>query len=94
MIRTFADRRTARIFNDAFVRDLHPDLQRRARAKLLELDAATTLDQLRFVPGNHLEKLGGDRKGQWSIRVSGQWRICFWWREGDAFDVWFGDYHG
>ena len=93
MIRSFADKRTARIFSNAFVRDLHPDLQRRARAKLLELEVAKALDELRITPGNHLEKLGGDRKGQWSIRVSGQWRICFRWEEGDAFDVWFGDFH-
>ena len=45
-------------------------------------------------PGNRLEKLKGDRSGQWSIRVNDQWRICFTWSDGDAFDVWFGDYHG
>jgi proteic killer suppression protein len=93
VIRSFADKRTARILLGSHVRDLHPELQRRARAKLLQLDQADRLEQLAAVPGNNLERLSGDRSGQWSIRVNVQWRICFVWDDGDAFDVWFGDYH-
>lgn len=57
------------------------------------LDAAETLADLRVPPGNRLEKLSGDRAGQWSIRISDQWRICFRWSEGDAYDVEIVDYH-
>ncbi|MGD9511453.1 MAG: type II toxin-antitoxin system RelE/ParE family toxin [Geminicoccaceae bacterium] len=93
MIKSFADRRTARIFRGAWVQDVHPELQRRARARLRELDVATDLDDLALRPGNRLEKLIDNRRGQWSIRVSVQWRVCFSWNGGDAFDIWFGDYH-
>jgi len=57
------------------------------------VDAATTLDDLRIPPANHLEKLKGDREGQWSIRVNDQWRVCFRWRDGNAYDVEIVDYH-
>ncbi len=57
------------------------------------LDAAMTLDDLRVPPANRLEKLSGDRKGQWSIRINDQWRICFEWREGAAWEVEIVDYH-
>jgi proteic killer suppression protein len=94
VIRSFADKRTARLLAGDPVRELAPALRRVARRKLLQLQAATTLDQLRVPPGNRLEKLGGDRAGQWSIRVNDQWRICFRWSDGQADDVRFGDYHG
>ncbi len=61
--------------------------------RLTQLDAATRIDDLRLPPSNHLEALKGDRKGQWSIRVNTQWRICFRFDEGDAFDVEIVDYH-
>jgi len=61
--------------------------------KLVALDAAETLDDLRVPPGNRLEKLTGDRTGQYSIRVNGQWRVCFRWHDGDAYDVELVDYH-
>jgi proteic killer suppression protein len=93
VIRSFADRRTARLFQGVWVQGMHPDLQRRARTKLRELDAARSLDELARRAGNRLEKLTGDRQGQWSIRVTGQWRICFEWAGHDAAEVWFGDYH-
>jgi proteic killer suppression protein len=93
VIRSFADKRTARIFAGIYLSDVHPDLQEQARAKLHQLDEAERLDQLGAVPGNRLERLGGNRRGQWSIRVSGQWRICFRWESSDSHDVWFGDYH-
>ena len=69
------------------------EIQRTALRKLLILDAAETLDDLRSPPGNRLEKLIGDRAGQHSIRINQQWRICCRWREGDAYDVEITDYH-
>lgn len=68
-------------------------IQRRARAKLLAVDAAKQLDDLRVPPGNRLEALHGDRKGQNSIRINDQWRICFVWRDGETWDVEIVDYH-
>ncbi len=64
-----------------------------ARRKLEVLDAAGTLEDLRIPPANRLEKLSGDREGQYSIRINDQWRICFTWREGDAYDVEIVDCH-
>jgi len=61
--------------------------------KLVMLDSAESLQDLRVPPGNRLEKLSGDRKGQHSIRINDQWRICFEWRDGDAYQVEIGDYH-
>jgi proteic killer suppression protein len=94
VIRTFADRRTVRLFEGEPVRGVSKELRRIAQRRLEQLHAAATIDMLRIPPGNRLEKLKGDRAGQWSIRDNDQWRICFTWRDGDAFDVWFGDYHG
>lgn len=93
MIRSFADKRTAAIFAGYSVRDLPPQIQRRARAKLLAVDAASKLDDLRVPPGNRLEALHGDRAGQHSIRINEQWRICFVWREDACWDVEIVDYH-
>ncbi len=93
MIRGFADKRTAVLFAGFVVRDLPNQIQRRARAKLLAVDAATQLNDLRIPPGNHLEALHGDRRGQHSIRINERWRICFRWREGEAWDVEIVDYH-
>ncbi|RMD87176.1 MAG: type II toxin-antitoxin system RelE/ParE family toxin [Alphaproteobacteria bacterium] len=93
MIRSFADKRTAAIFAGYAVRRLPQQLQRRARAKLLAIDAARRLEDLRAPPGNRLEALGGDRRGQYSIRVNQQWPICFVWRDGVALDVALVDYH-
>lgn len=93
MIKSFADKRTAAIFAGYAVRDLPQQVQRRARAKLFAIDAASRLDDLRAPPGNRLEALRGDRQGQWSIRVNDQWRICFAWRDSEAFDVEIVDYH-
>jgi proteic killer suppression protein len=69
------------------------DLQRAAYRKLLIIDAAGSINDLRIPPGNRLEKLSGDREGQYSIRINEQWRICFNWRANDAFDVEISDYH-
>lgn len=93
MIKSFADKRAATIFAGFGVKGLPPEIQQRARAKLLAIDAAAQLDDLRVPPGNHLEALRGDRQGQHSIRVNSQWRVCFAWRDGDAWDVEIVDYH-
>lgn len=93
MIKSFRDKRTAAIFAGYAVSGLPPQIQERARAKLLAIDAANRLDDLRRPPGNRLEALAGDRKGQHSIRINDQWRICFRWRNGEAFDVEIVDYH-
>ncbi|MGH9565672.1 MAG: type II toxin-antitoxin system RelE/ParE family toxin [Candidatus Angelobacter sp.] len=93
MISSFADRATERLFARERVRRFPGDLQRTMLRKLVALDAAERLDDLRVPPGNRLEKLQGDRAGQHSIRVNEQWRICFRWREGNAFEVEIVDYH-
>jgi proteic killer suppression protein len=93
VIKSFADKRTAAIFAGYAVRDLPQQIQPRARAKLMAIDAASRLDDLRVPPGNRLEVLSGDRRGQHSIRINDQWRICFVWREGEAWDVEIADYH-
>ena len=93
MIKSFADKRTAAIFAGYAVRGLPLQIQGRARAKLLAVDAAKRLDDLRVPPGNRLEALHGDRQGQHSIRINNQWRLCFEWRDGEAWDVEVADYH-
>ena len=93
MIKSFSDKRTATIFAGYAIRDLAPQIQRRARAKLLAIDAAKQLDDLRVPPGNRLEALHGDREGQSGIRINDQWRICFVWRDGEAWNVEIVDYH-
>ncbi len=93
MIKSFADKRTAAIFLGHAVKGLPAQIQRRARAKLLAVDAAAKLKDLRVPPGNRLEALRGDRRGQHSIRINDQWRICFAWRDEDAWDVGIVDYH-
>jgi proteic killer suppression protein len=93
MIRTFRSPETARVFERQRVRRLPPDIQRRALRKLLMLHAARRLEDLSAPPGNRLERLSGDRAGQYSIRVNEQWRICFRWRDNHAFDVEICDYH-
>ncbi|MGC4078151.1 MAG: type II toxin-antitoxin system RelE/ParE family toxin [Rubrivivax sp.] len=93
MIESFADKRTAAIFLGHEVRGLPRDIQATARRKLMIIDAASSLESLRVPPGNRLELLKGRRKGQWSLRVNDQWRICFRWQDGHAFDGEIADYH-
>jgi proteic killer suppression protein len=93
MIKSFRCRETERLFNGRFSRKLPQDIQRGAARKLEMLAAATILDSLRIPPANRLEALKGDRAGQHSIRINDQWRICFRWHEGDAYDVEITDYH-
>ncbi len=92
MIRSFNNADTARLFDDELVHRFRA-IERSARRKLLILHRARTLDELMVPPGNRLEALRGTRKGQHSIRINDQWRICFRWRSGDAFDVEIVDYH-
>jgi len=93
MIKSFADKETEKVFHRQFSRKLPADIQRMARRKLEMLEAAEQLSDLRIPPANRLEKLAGDRVGQYSIRINQQWRICFEWREKDAYEVEIVDYH-
>ena len=93
MISSFADRDTERLFRREGVRRFPAELHRVMLRKLGLVDAAEQLDDLRVPPGNRLEKLKGDRAGQHSIRINDQWRICFRWRDGNAFEVEIVDYH-
>ena len=93
MIRGFRNEDTERLFHRQPVRRWSSDLQRTALRKLRMLDAAVRLYDLRVPPGNRLERLRGDRARQHSIRINDQWRICFRWRSGDAYDVEIVDYH-
>ena len=93
MIKSFADPDTERLFRRESVRRFPAELLRMMLRKLVVVDAAEQLDDLRVPPGNRLEKLRGDRAGQHSIRINDQWRICFRWKESDAFDVEIVDYH-
>ena len=93
MIRSFADKNTERLFNRERVKKFAEVLQRTALRKLALLDAAESLEDLRVPPGNRLEKLAGDREGQFSIRINDQWRLCFRWIDGEAREVEITDYH-
>lgn len=93
MIMSFKDKETEKIFRRQFSRQLPEDIQRKARMKLLMLDAATELNSLRIPPGNRLEALKDGRLGQHSIRINNQWRVCFEWRSGHAHNVEIIDYH-
>ena len=93
MIKTFADRRTQELYATGKAKRFPADVAKRASRKLEYLDLATMLEDLRTPPGNRLHELKGDRKGQYSISVNDQWRICFRFLEGDAYDVEICDYH-
>jgi toxin HigB-1 len=93
VIHSFADRDTERLFHREPVRRFHTHLQRVMLRKLVLVDAAERLEDLRVPPGNRLEKLKGQRAGQHSIRVNDQWRVCFNWKDGNAYDVEIVDYH-
>ncbi len=92
MIKTFRDKDTQTLFTGRCPRRWK-EVRNQAERKLAQLDAAATLDFLRAPPGNRLEKLKGDRAGQWSIRINERWRLCFRWAEGDAWEVEIVDYH-
>lgn len=93
MIRSFKERETEKIFSRQRSRRLPHDIQQIALRKLRMLNNAVTLNDLRVSPANRLESLKGDREGQYSIRINEQWRVCFEWRDGDAFNVEIVDYH-
>jgi toxin HigB-1 len=93
VLRSFADKETEQVWRRERVRKLDQDTQRAALRKLLILDAAETLGDLRVPPGNRLEKLKGDRAGSYSVRVNQQWRICFSWTDAGPEGVEIVDYH-
>jgi proteic killer suppression protein len=93
MIKSFASKETEKLFNREVSRKIPQSIHRIARMKLEILDAAERLQDLRIPPSNHLEKLSGNRKNQYSIRINIRWRICFEWRDGDAYSVEIVDYH-
>lgn len=94
MIQSFANDTTALIFRDQAPKKGFPlAVVPAARRKLMMIDAAVELDDLRGPPSNKLHKLGGDRRGLWAIWINTQWRVCFSWRDGHAFDVEITDYH-
>jgi proteic killer suppression protein len=93
VLRSFADKETERVWRRERVRKLDQGTQRAALRKLLILDAAETLDDLRVPPGNRLEKLKGDRAGSYSVRINQQWRICFSWTDAGPDGVGIVDYH-
>jgi toxin HigB-1 len=93
MIANFRDKETETLWQSGRSRRFPVDLQLRAFKKLAILNAAVTLDNLKVPPGNQLEALRGTRTGQYSIRINDQYRMCFTWRDGNAFEVEIVDYH-
>lgn len=93
VIKTFADRETEKVYHQQFSRKLPGDIQRIALRKLIMMDDATNINDLRVPPSNHLEQLHGDREGQHSIRINDKYRICFTVKDNDLYDVEIVDYH-
>lgn len=93
MIKTFKDAEAQKIYRRERSRKLPPDIQQVALRKLRMINNSININDLRVPPANRLEKLSGDREGQYSIRINDQWRICFEWSGGDAFNVEIADYH-
>jgi proteic killer suppression protein len=93
MIRSFRNDAAKAAWQRRFVKGVPNDIIKVANRKLMQINSARTLDDLRASPGNRLEKLSSDRVGQYSIRINDQWRVCFRWLEGDAYDVEIVDYH-
>ena len=93
MIKTFKCKETQKIYNREFSKKLPQSIQRASYKKLLMLNASIDMDDLKIPPANRLEKLSGDREGQYSIRINKQYRLCFTWENGFAFDVEIVDYH-
>ena len=93
MIKSFRDKETAALFLGERVRRIPPDVRRVARRKLMQLEQTARVEELRIPPGNRLEVLTGDRAGYWSIRINDQWRLCFRFEDGNAWDAEIVDYH-
>ena len=93
MIKSFNDSETEKIYLRERSRKLPPDIQQVALRKMRMINNAKNINDLRIPPANRLEKLSGNRAGQYSIRINDQWRVCFAWKDGDATDVEITDYH-
>ena len=93
MIESFKDKDTQKIWNSNYSKRFPNDIQRIGLRKLILIHRAKDINDLRIPPGNRLEQLSGDRKGQYSIRINDQWRICFYWNNGAASEVEIVDYH-
>lgn len=93
MIKSFRNAAAEAAWERRFVKGVPNDIMKSANRKLMQIHNARSLDDLRAPPGNRLERLAGERKGQYSIRINDQWRICFRWHGGDAYDVEIVDYH-
>lgn len=93
MIRSWASSQTEALWKGHFIKNLPHDIQRPAKRKLVHINSAKKIEDLRIPPGNKLERLSGNRKGYWSIRINDQWRICFKWDNDNAFEVEIVDYH-
>ena len=93
VIISFKDKETELVYNEQFSKKLPHDIQRVALRKLIVLHYSVSLEDLKILPGNKLEQLHGDRKGQYSIRINDQWRVCFTWQNNNAHDVEIVDYH-
>lgn len=93
MIKSFRNAAAEAAWARRFIKGVPNDIMKVANRKLMQIHNARSLDDLRSPPGNHLEALTGDRKGQHSIRINDQWRVCLRWRDGDAYDVEIADYH-
>jgi proteic killer suppression protein len=93
VIKTFKDAETQKIYQRERSRKLPPEIQQVALRKLRMINNSINIHDLRVPPANRLEKLSGNREGQYSIRINDQWRICFEWKSGDAFNVEITDYH-
>ncbi|EKD33321.1 MAG: hypothetical protein ACD_76C00045G0007 [uncultured bacterium] len=93
MIKSFKSKETERIFNREYSKKLPISIQRTALRKLWMIDAAEIINDLRIPPANHLEQLKGNKRGQHSIRINEQWRVCFKWHQGDAYEVEITNYH-
>jgi proteic killer suppression protein len=93
MIKSFKDKETQKVFNQNYSKKLPESIQQRALRKLRMIDAARKIKDLRLPPGNRLEALKGSQSNLYSIRINRQWRICFTWNQGDAFNVEIVDYH-
>jgi toxin HigB-1 len=93
MIQSFKDKNTEKIWNQSITKGIPIEIQRIGLRKLIMLNSSIDVNDLRIPPSNHLEKLKRDREGQYSIRINDQWRICFKWENGNAFEVEIADYH-
>ena len=93
MIDSFKCKETKKIWGRKFSKKFPPDIQGRARRKLIAINISESINDLKIPPSNYLEALKNDRKGQYSIRINDQWRVCFEWKDGNAFNVEIVDYH-